>query len=77
KVVNVSKQIVKSLPTTLTILGPAPAPISLLNRQYRYRILIKVQNNIVIQKLLTRYKEYYASTGKVKIIIDVDPINFM
>ncbi|QLK52462.1 replication restart helicase PriA [Ehrlichia ruminantium] len=77
KVINVSKQIVKSLPTTLTVLGPAPAPISLLNRQYRYRILIKVQNNVVIQKLLTRYKEYYASTGKVKIIIDVDPINFM
>ena len=28
KVINVSKQIVKNLPTTLTVFGPAPAPIS-------------------------------------------------
>ena len=77
KVLSTSKQIVKSLPNTLTVLGPAPAPISFLNKQYRYRILIKVQNNVMIQKLLAKYKEYYTKINKVKIVIDVDPINFM
>ena len=76
-VVNVSKQIVKTLPHTLTVLGPAPAPISFLNRRYRYRILIKVQNNVMIQKLLAKYKEYYSKVNKIKITIDVDPVNFM
>ncbi|ABD45472.1 primosomal protein N' [Ehrlichia chaffeensis str. Liberty] len=76
-VINVSKQIVKSLPHTLTVLGPAPAPISFLNRKYRYRILIKVQHNVIIQKLLAKYKEYYAKANKIRITIDVDPVNFM
>ncbi|AHC39320.1 replication restart helicase PriA [Ehrlichia muris] len=76
-VVNISKQIVKSLPNTLTVLGPAPAPISFLNMQYRYRILIKVQSNVMIQKLLAKYKEYYTKSNKIKITIDVDPVNFM
>ncbi|QGR02600.1 primosomal protein N' [Ehrlichia ruminantium] len=77
KVINVSQQIVKSLSETLNVLGPAPAPISFLNRQYRYRILIRVQSNVMIQKLLARYKDYYASISQVKIMIDVDPVNFM
>ena len=76
-VVNVSKRIVNTLPHTLTVLGPVPAPISFLNRRYRYRILIKVQNNVMIQKLLAKYKEYYSKVNKIKITIDVDPVNFM
>ena len=77
KVINTSQQIVKNLPNTLTVLGPAPAPISFLNKQYRYRILIKVQNNVMIQKLLAKYKEYYTKVNRVKVTIDVDPVNFM
>ena len=39
----------------ITILGPAPAPISLLRGKHRYRFLIKSSKNINIQKVVKNW----------------------
>ncbi|KJV68993.1 replication restart helicase PriA [Candidatus Neoehrlichia procyonis] len=72
---NLVKYFVKS--KYIEILGPVPAPIGLVNNNYRYRILIKISDNMLIQKLLSKYREYYKNFKSVTLIIDIDPINFM
>ncbi|UTO55980.1 primosomal protein N' [Neoehrlichia mikurensis] len=80
---DVAKNIVNNLVKYFTvcksveILGPVSAPIGFINNNYRYRILIKVNDNMLIQKLLSKYKEYYKRFSNITLTIDVDPINFM
>jgi len=60
----------------LTILGPIPAPIEFLNKQYRYRILIKSEHSLCIQKKVkSKVLQSLISSG-IRIKIDVDPYSF-
>ncbi len=60
----------------LLILGPVPAILSRLKRQFRYRILIKAPKNFNIQQYLNNWllKNKVPSTINVK--IDIDPYYF-
>lgn len=53
------------------ILGPAPAVISRINNQYRYRILVKYrQSSQLFEEIHQAIHNYH---GKVKIDVDVNP----
>ena len=73
-----ASELVKNIPHNkgLEVFGPSPAAISFLNNKYRYRILLKIhdKNSLFVQK---NFKNWYDSTTKIAVAIDVDPVQFL
>jgi len=61
------------------LLGPAPAPISRVRSQYRFQLLLLSQKRDKIRSLAIEGKNAVEGKfgRKVKVIIDVDPVNLM
>ncbi|WP_081080920.1 replication restart helicase PriA, partial [Anaplasma phagocytophilum] len=76
-VIAVANEIVASMAGKITVWGPAPAPLSLLNNMYRYRVLLKVTSISAIKSLLSECREKYKKLRNVRVVIDVDPMNFI
>ena len=72
------QQLAKSAPADerLTVLGPAPAPLSKLRGQYRYRLLVKAAPGIHLQRTLRGWLSTQKFSG-VRIKVDVNPYYFM
>lgn len=60
----------------LRVLGPAPAPLSKLRGQYRYRLLVKAAPGIHLQRTLKPWLHGQKFKG-VRIKIDVNPYYFL
>jgi primosomal protein N' (replication factor Y) (superfamily II helicase) len=60
----------------VNILGPVLAPISKLKKKYRCRILIRYPKNLFIQKYLSQLLNKIKIIPRIKLEVDVDPINF-
>ena len=60
----------------LRVLGPAPAPLSKLRGQYRYRLLVKAAPGIHLQRTLKPWLHGQKFKG-VRIKIDVNPYHFL
>ena len=58
------------------VLGPVLAPITKLKKKYRCRILIRYPKNLFIQNYLSESLNKIKTTSKIKLEVDVDPINF-
>ena len=61
----------------ITILGPAPAPISLLRGNHRYRFLIKSHKNINIQKVIKNWIKKLKKPASIRLVIDIEPYSFL
>lgn len=61
----------------LSVLGPAPAPISVVRGRHRRRLLVRARKDINIQDILRRWVYALKVTGGVRISVDIDPYNFM
>ena len=59
----------------LKVLGPIPAQIFYVNKKYRFRLLIKSTNPLIIQNYLNSKKFSFNVSSKVKIKLDFDPYN--
>lgn len=60
----------------IRVLGPAPAPLSKLRGQYRYRLLVKVQPGLHLQRTLKAWLGDARFKG-VRVKIDVNPYYFL
>ena len=60
----------------LKVLGPAPAPLSKLRGQYRYRLLVKAAPGIHLQRTLRGWLSDQKFKG-VRVKVDVNPYYFM
>lgn len=61
------------LPKTF-LLGPAPAPFSKLRGKYRYRLLIKTDKKMRLQKIIPSWIQ--RTNSQISLSIDVDPYEF-
>jgi primosomal protein N' (replication factor Y) len=61
----------------IRVLGPAPAPLSLVRKQFRYRILIKAPKSVALQKLLRQLLFEIKIPSALRVKIDIDPHSFM
>ncbi|MCH9020144.1 MAG: primosomal protein N' [Proteobacteria bacterium] len=59
------------------VLGPAPAPISLLRGRYRYRLLLKAPRATPVQRLLRGWLAGVALARNLRVQVDVDPYSFL
>jgi primosomal protein N' (replication factor Y) len=67
-------------PSNLRVLGPAPAPIERIKQRYRWQIAIKSQDLKLMRAALATMRQQIAQSAehaKVRVVIDIDPINMM
>ena len=69
----------KRLQAGVEILGPAPAPLEKLNRNYRWQILLKAADLDQLHTLCRQLQEHRSELvpASCRLIIDVDPENMM
>ncbi len=60
----------------LEVLGPVDSPIFKINKKYRTRLLLRSKNTNLIQKSVGKILENLNISKKIKLTVDVDPINF-
>jgi primosomal protein N' (replication factor Y) len=68
---------VRPILSDIAVLGPAPAPLSLLRGRYRYRLLINARRSAELQRVLREWLEPLRFPQGVRIGIDVDPYSFV
>jgi primosomal protein N' (replication factor Y) (superfamily II helicase) len=61
----------------ILVLGPAPAPLSLLRGRHRRRLLLKARRNVVVQPILRQWLAAVKIPSGARVDVDVDPISFM
>lgn len=59
------------------ILGPAPAPMSLLRGRYRYRLLINARRSAQVQNIIRDWLGGLKFPQGVRVGIDIDPYSFV
>lgn len=59
------------------ILGPAPAPLSLLRGRYRYRLLINARRTSEVQKVIRGWLSPLRFPQGVRVAVDIDPYSFV
>ena len=59
------------------ILGPAPAPLTLLRGRHRRRLLVKTTRAVNIQKVLQDWLGPIKLPNAVRLTVDVDPYSFL
>ncbi len=64
------------LPDVL-VLGPAPAPLSLLRGRYRYRLLINARRSAQIQAIIREWLGPLSFPQGVRVAVDIDPYSFV
>ena len=60
----------------IDILGPVDSPIFRVKRKFRTRLLLKSKNKNLMQKKVGQIIENLTISKKIKLTVDVDPINF-
>ncbi|GAA4643330.1 primosomal protein N' [Pontixanthobacter gangjinensis] len=59
------------------ILGPAPAPLSLLRGRYRYRLLINARRSAQVQDIIRSWLGDLNFGRGVRVSVDIDPYSFV
>ncbi|MEP9410733.1 MAG: primosomal protein N' [Candidatus Brocadia sp.] len=67
------KEIAKTNGNRLEILGPSPAPMTKINNQFRWHILLKAQNHTSIHHVLQGVADMLKPSKSVQPMVDVDP----
>ena len=60
----------------VTLLGPAPAPLRLLRRNYRVRFLLKSERDVNLQRVITSWLAAISIPSAVSCQVDIDPVSF-
>ena len=64
--------------TKIKVLGPAPAPIAVIRGRYRFRLLAKAPRELDMQAYMRAWLAVLPATkGDLKLVVDIDPYNFM
>ena len=60
----------------LEVMGPVDSPITKLKKIYRCRLLLRSSNLELFQKKIANLLDNLKISSKIKLTVDVDPINF-
>ena len=60
----------------LEVMGPVESPISKVKKRFRTRLLIRFKNYELFQKKIANLLENLKISSKIKLTVDVDPVNF-
>ena len=60
----------------LEVLGPVDSPLLKIKKNFRTRLLIRFNNQFLLQKKISNVINRLKISSKIKLTVDVDPINF-
>ncbi len=60
----------------LEVLGPIDSPLVKIKKNYRTRLLIRFNNRLLMQNKIKNVLNGLKISSKIKLMVDVDPINF-
>ena len=60
----------------LEIMGPVSSPIFKIKNKYRTRLLLRSKINLFVQKDIAKILKKINLSKKIKLTVDVDPLNF-
>ena len=61
----------------LEVLGPVDSPLLKIKKNFRSRLLIKFNNRFLMQKKIANVLNRLKISPKIKLMVDVDPINLL
>ncbi len=61
----------------IRVLGPAPAPLSLLRGQHRHRLLLKASRDVSVQPVLRDWLKQIKVPASARVRVDIDPYSFL
>jgi primosomal protein N' (replication factor Y) len=61
----------------MEVLGPAPAPLSILRGRHRRRLLLKTRRDVAVQPILREWLGKVAVARSARVEVDVDPVSFL
>ncbi len=61
----------------LAVLGPAPAPLSLLRGRFRHRLLVHAARRVEVQAMLRDWLAGVDVPASVRVAVDIDPYSFV
>lgn len=61
----------------LSILGPSVAPMPMIGGLYRYHIIFKASNHLVLKKAIQNIKSHYKAHSSLRWVVDIDPVSLM
>ena len=71
---TLAEQLRETMPETVRLLGPAPAPIPRLRRQSLWQIALTAPKPEILEAFLSGFLEKHRPTKGVRWIVDVDPL---
>jgi primosomal protein N' (replication factor Y) (superfamily II helicase) len=60
----------------IEILGPVDSPLLRIKKKFRSRLLIRFESRVLVQKKITKLLNNLKISSKIKLTVDVDPVNF-
>ena len=60
----------------IEIMGPVDSPLLKIKKRFRSRLLIRFNNKDLMQKKINRLLKTLKISSKIKLTVDVDPVNF-
>lgn len=79
RVSAVARDLAHAAPRTadVQVLGPAPAPLSLLRGRHRYRLLVRTGRDANLQAILNGWLPRVRLPSDVRLQVDIDPQSFL
>ncbi len=79
QVAKAARMVAGAAPRTagIRVLGPAPAPLSLLRGRFRWRLLLHAARHLQLQPVLRGWLGPLALPSAVRLSVDVDPYSFL
>lgn len=76
---TVSRALARAAPSIdgVKVLGPAPAPLSLLRGRFRRRLLLRSLRGFKVQDVVADWLAQVAVPASVRVQVDIDPYSFM
>ena len=61
----------------MQVFGPAPAPLAMLRGRHRFRLLVHARRALDVQDVIRDWLGGLEWPAKVRVVVDVDPYNFL
>ena len=60
----------------IEVLGPVDSPLLKVKKKFRSRLLLRFRSEVLVQKKITKLLNTLKISSKIKLTVDVDPVNF-
>ena len=62
--------------SNIDVLGPVDSPFLKIKKKFRSRLLLRFNGGVLVQKKIANLLNSLKISSKIKLTVDVDPVNF-